>query len=246
MPPKAQSPTRTLILLKPDAIERGLVGEIFKRFERKGFKIIKAEMRWADEDLAKKHYAEHAMNKIHYKSMVDAITRGPVMAVILEGLHAVEASRQLIGSASPLHHSSVGTIRADLSIQEPDNLVHGSDSHSAAIREITLWFSKELSKPGTGLAPKSSKLLDAIGKPAQDIPKVGVKKNGKIMFPPKKKPLDKIPPYSWNNEAGDDDVTVTLDDLSHAKNELIKMVTTWSSANNPYAQYIPEIKTATP
>lgn len=139
--------SRTLILIKPDAIERGLTGEIIKRFERKGFRIHKAEMRLIDEDFAKDHYAEHSPNKAYYKKMCDAITHGPVIAMILEGIGAVDGTRQLIGHAQP-SHSQVGTIRGDLAFEEASNLVHGSDSDYAAEREIVLWFGEEeLLKP---------------------------------------------------------------------------------------------------
>jgi nucleoside-diphosphate kinase len=140
MPKPSGTISRTLILLKPDAIERNLSGEILKRFERKGLKIVASEMRWIDKTLAEKHYAEHKGNTSHFKAMTEALVAGPLMAVVLEGPAAVMCSRQLIGSQSPLYNSQVGTIRADFAIQEPYNLVHGSDSDQAAKREITLWF----------------------------------------------------------------------------------------------------------
>lgn len=163
MPHLDAKPTRTLVILKPDAIERNLVGEILRRFERKGFKIVKAEMRWADEELAKQHYYEHKDNPNWFNKMVDAITAGPVLAVILEGVNAVAASRQLIGNASPVHDSQIGTIRADLSIQEPFNLVHGSDSNAAANREIALWFDKG----DVGVNAED----ELVTKPVKDFPK---------------------------------------------------------------------------
>src|SRR6476646_11083661 len=123
--------SRTLILIKPDAIERGLTGEIIKRFERKGFRIIKAEMKMVDDDFAAKHYEEHKHNTGYFEKMKEAITHGPVIAMILEGINAPDNSRQLIGTANP-HSSPVGTIRGDLAYEEAFNLVHGSDSaHSA-------------------------------------------------------------------------------------------------------------------
>ena len=133
---------RTLILIKPDAIQRGLTGEILKRFERKGFRIVKAEMRFVDEEFAKVHYEEHKHNAPYFQKMIEAITHGPVIAIILEGANATEASRQLIGNASP-HSSPVGTIRGDLAYEEAFNLVHGSDCPSSAYREISLWFSED-------------------------------------------------------------------------------------------------------
>lgn len=180
MPPMDNSVGRTLILIKPDAIERGLTGEIIKRFERKGFRIIKAEMRFADEKLAQSHYEEHKGNGPYYEKMIDAITHGPVIAMILEGPSVIEGSRQLIGSASP-HHSPVGTIRGDLAYQEAFNLVHGSDSNGAAYREITLWFSEEDAFP-PGVDPQKKKkfqlkfnhsndaLLNALEEMDQKIP----------------------------------------------------------------------------
>lgn len=155
MPPMDSNVGRTLILIKPDAIERGLTGEIIKRFERKGFRIIKAEMRFADEELAEQHYAEHKHNSPYFAKMKEAITHGPVIAMILEGPTVIEGSRQLIGNASP-HQSQVGTIRGDLAYQEAFNLVHGSDSNSAAYREIALWFSAEDAFP-PGTDPKKMK-----------------------------------------------------------------------------------------
>lgn len=155
MPPMDSSVGRTLILIKPDAIERGLTGEIIKRFERKGFRIIKAEMKFADEELANQHYEEHRNNSPYFEKMKEAITTGPVIAMILEGPAVIEGSRQLIGSSSP-HHSPVGTIRGDLAYQEAFNLVHGSDSNGAAYREITLWFGEEDAFPA-GTDPKKMK-----------------------------------------------------------------------------------------
>lgn len=151
--------TRTLVLLKPDAIERNLTGEILKRFERKGLHVVAAEMRWIDIKLAQEHYAEHKGNPSHYKSMTEALTRGPLMAVVLEGNSAVECSRQLIGAQSPLYNSQIGTIRADFAIEEPYNLVHGADSDNAAQREIKLWFGTSLTKVGT---PPTSKAKPQI------------------------------------------------------------------------------------
>lgn len=171
-------PTRTLVLLKPDAVERGLVGEILKRFERKGLKIVKAEMVWADENLAKKHYVEHKNNGAYFQKMCNAITCGPVIAVILEGINSVQSARQLIGYSNPISDSQIGTIRADLAIEEAKNLVHGSDSVQAATREITLWFSKNDAKVGAKTTPLQA-LKDKAGevnvKPAVTPKKVAVK-----------------------------------------------------------------------
>lgn len=167
MPPMNSSVGRTLILIKPDAIERGLTGEIIKRFERKGFRIVKAEMRFADEELAQRHYEEHKGNSVYYEKMIDAITHGPVIAMILEGPAVIEGSRQLIGNASP-HNSQVGTIRGDLAYQEAFNLVHGSDSNGAAYREITLWFSEEDAFP-PGVDPAKKKKFQLKFNPNDDL-----------------------------------------------------------------------------
>lgn len=163
MPPMEVN--RTLILIKPDAIQRGLTGEIIKRFERKGFRIIKAEMKFIDEELAKQHYAEHKHNTTYFAKMIEAITHGPVIAIILEGVNAPENSRQLIGGPSP-HSSPVGTIRGDLAYEEAFNLVHGSDSNSAAYREIALWFTPEDYFP-EGYDPKKKKKWQAKFDPAK-------------------------------------------------------------------------------
>lgn len=134
---------RTFILIKPDAIERKLTGEILRRFERKGFDIIATSLRWINNEFAQEHYSEHKGNAPYFKQMCDAISKGPSLAVILEGPFAVEGSRQLIGNQQPIGGSSVGTIRGDFGIEAPFNLVHGSDSDSSAKREITLWFGVE-------------------------------------------------------------------------------------------------------
>lgn len=163
MPPMEVN--RTLILIKPDAIQRGLTGEIIKRFERKGFRIIKAEMKFVDEEFAAKHYAEHKHNTPYFAKMIEAITHGPVIAIILEGVNAPENSRQLIGSANP-NSSPVGTIRGDLAYEEAFNLVHGSDSNSSAYREISMWFTEEDYFPA-GVDPKKKKKMTAKFDPAQ-------------------------------------------------------------------------------
>lgn len=163
MPPFGVS--RTLILIKPDAIERGLTGEIIKRFERKGFRIVKAEMKMVDEDFAGEHYAEHRHNTPYFDKMKEAITHGPVIAMILEGINAPENSRQLIGNANP-HSSAVGTIRGDLAYEEAFNLVHGSDSGHSAYREIALWFDKNDYWP-EGTDPKKMKKWEQKFNPAE-------------------------------------------------------------------------------
>jgi nucleoside-diphosphate kinase len=172
--------TRTLVVLKPDAIRRGLVGEIFRRFENKGLKIVTSDLRLISDELAKQHYVEHAYDGEFYQKMCDALTAGPVMPAILEGISAVDSSRQLIGQASPLHHSPIGTIRADFAIHEPFNLVHGSDSPAAAKREITLWYGAKWCKvdnPNPHKA-KPTATTDEVAIPAGELIK--------MLQPPKK------------------------------------------------------------
>ena len=130
--------SRTLILIKPDAFERGLSGEILARFERKGLRITALRVVKAETDLAERHYAEHA-EKPFFGDLVDFITGGPLVAAILEGTEAVAAARQLIGATNPLE-AAPGSIRGDLATEVTYNLVHGSDSDESAEREIETWF----------------------------------------------------------------------------------------------------------
>lgn len=132
---------RTLILIKPDGLERGIAGEILSRFERKGLRIVAAKRVIPTKEQIAEHYVEHEGNPPWFMAMCEALN-GPVLAVILEGEYAVKSSRQLIGNANPLS-SHPGTIRADLATGSPQNLVHGADSEPAAAREITLWFGEE-------------------------------------------------------------------------------------------------------
>jgi nucleoside-diphosphate kinase len=130
--------SRTLILIKPDAFERGLSGEILARFERKGLRITALRVIQADEELANRHYAEH-VDKPFFGELVAFITRGPLVAVVLEGEEAVKAARQVIGATNPVE-AAPGSIRGDLAIEVTFNLVHGSDSDESAEREIATWF----------------------------------------------------------------------------------------------------------
>ena len=130
--------SRTLILVKPDAFERGLTGEIINRFERKGLRIAALRQLTPDEDVANRHYAEHA-EKPFFGELVDFITGGPLVAMILEGTEAVTAARQIIGATNPLE-ATTGSIRGDLATEVTFNLVHGSDSDESAEREIGIWF----------------------------------------------------------------------------------------------------------
>jgi nucleoside-diphosphate kinase len=129
---------RTLILVKPDAFARGLTGEIVARFERKGLRIAALRHMTMDRDLAERHYAEHA-EKPFFGELVEFITSGPLVAMVLEGEEAVAAARQVIGATNPLE-AAPGSIRGDFAIETGQNLVHGSDSAESARREIELFF----------------------------------------------------------------------------------------------------------
>jgi nucleoside-diphosphate kinase len=129
---------RTLILVKPDAFARGLTGEIIARFERKGLRIAALEQRTLDEDIAKQHYAEHD-GKPFFGELVDFITSGPLVAMVLEGHEAVKAARQVIGATNPLE-ATTGSIRGDFALEVGQNMVHGSDSNESAEREAKLFF----------------------------------------------------------------------------------------------------------
>ena len=129
---------RTLILVKPDAFARGLTGEIIARFERKGLKIVALQHMTMSEETAKQHYAEHE-GKPFFGELVDFITSGPLVAMVLEGDQAVTAARQVIGATNPLE-ASPGSIRGDLAIEVGQNMVHGSDSPESAEREAELFF----------------------------------------------------------------------------------------------------------
>jgi nucleoside-diphosphate kinase len=129
---------RTLILVKPDAFARRLTGEIIARFERKGLHLAELKRMTLDEDTAKRHYAEHA-GKPFFDGLVSFITSGPIVAMVLEGPNAIEASRQLIGSTNGIE-AAPGSIRGDFALEVRRNLVHGSDSPESAAREIALFF----------------------------------------------------------------------------------------------------------
>jgi nucleoside-diphosphate kinase len=129
---------RTLVLLKPDAVRRGLVGDVLGRFESKGLSIAALELRSIDSSLADQHYAEH-VDKDFYPPLRDFVTSGPLVAAILEGDEAVEVVRAING-ATDGRKAAPGTIRGDLSLSNRENLVHGSDSPESAEREIKIWF----------------------------------------------------------------------------------------------------------
>ncbi len=129
---------RTLILVKPDAFARGLTGEIIARFERKGLTIVALQHMTMPEDMAKEHYAEHE-GKPFFGELVEFITSGPLVAMVLEGEQAVTAARQVIGATNPIE-AAPGSIRGDFAIAVGQNMVHGSDSPKSAEREAKLFF----------------------------------------------------------------------------------------------------------
>ena len=131
---------RTLILVKPDAFARGLTGEIINRFERRGLKIAALKAMTLSRELAERHYAEHS-ERPFFGELVEFITSGPLVAMVLEGQDAVRAARQTIGATDPLE-AETGSIRGDLAIAMGENLVHGSDSFESAARETALFFAE--------------------------------------------------------------------------------------------------------
>jgi nucleoside-diphosphate kinase len=130
--------SRTLILVKPDAFERGLTGGVLARFERKGLRIVGLRQLTIDEEFAAQHYEEHT-EKPFFGELVEFITGGPLVAAVLEGHDAITAARQIIGATDPLE-AAPGSIRGDYALEVTFNLVHGSDSDESAEREIQLWF----------------------------------------------------------------------------------------------------------
>jgi nucleoside-diphosphate kinase len=130
--------SRTLILVKPDAFERALTGEVLARFERKGLRIAAMKTMRADEELANRHYAEHS-EKPFFGELVSFITGGSLVAIVLEGTEAVAAARALIGATNPVE-AAPGSIRGDYALEVTFNMVHGSDSDESAAREIGIWF----------------------------------------------------------------------------------------------------------
>jgi nucleoside-diphosphate kinase len=130
--------SRTLILVKPDAFERALTGEVLARFERKGLRLAALKMMEADEEIANVHYEEHT-DKPFFGELVAFITRGTMVAMVLEGEEAVAAARQVIGATNPIE-AAPGSIRGDFAREVTYNMVHGSDSDESAEREIGIWF----------------------------------------------------------------------------------------------------------
>jgi nucleoside-diphosphate kinase len=129
---------RTLVLVKPDGVARGLVGEVLTRIERKGLRLVALELRTLDQQTARTHYAEHR-ERPFYEPLVEFITSGPLVAAVVEGPRAVEAFRQLAGATDPIR-AAPGSIRGDHALEVQDNVVHGSDSPESAAREIALFF----------------------------------------------------------------------------------------------------------
>jgi nucleoside-diphosphate kinase len=132
---------KTLILIKPDAVRRGLAAEILGRIEARGFTVRAGKLLTASRNLGETHYAEHS-EKPFYGELVDFITSGPTWALVVEGENAIATMRKTIGATNPAD-AEPGTIRGDLAMSMPDNLVHGSDSPESAEREVALWFSAD-------------------------------------------------------------------------------------------------------
>ncbi|MBG9210119.1 MULTISPECIES: nucleoside-diphosphate kinase [Mammaliicoccus] len=131
---------RTFLMIKPDAVQRNLIGEVVSRLERKGLKLVAAKLFQANEELAKEHYAEH-VEKPFFNDLVSFITSGPVFAMVVEGKNVVEVTRTLVGETNPTK-AAPGTIRGDYGIDLGRNIIHGSDSNESAEREIGLWFNQ--------------------------------------------------------------------------------------------------------
>ncbi|HEY6747626.1 MAG TPA: nucleoside-diphosphate kinase [Mycobacteriales bacterium] len=129
---------RTLVLVKPDGVGRGLIGDVVGRIERKGLRFAALQLRTLDRETAETHYGEHK-GKPFYDSLVEFITSGPLVAAVVEGPRAIEAFRQLAGATDPVK-AATGSIRADNAIEVQKNIVHGSDSPESAAREIALFF----------------------------------------------------------------------------------------------------------
>jgi len=132
---------RSLVLVKPDGVQRGLVGEVIARFERRGLRLVGAKFMQVSQDLAMTHYAEH-MGKPFYDGLISYITSAPVMAMVWEGPNAVAAIRQTVGSTKPVE-AAPGTIRHDFALEVGRNLIHASDKPETGMREVELWFKSE-------------------------------------------------------------------------------------------------------
>lgn len=132
---------RTFVMLKPDAVQRGLVGELINRFERRGLRIVAMKMVQVTPEFAQKHYAAH-VGKSFFNGLIRYITSGPVVAMVLEGTNAIQVCRDTMGATNPAK-AAPGTIRADFALEMGRNLVHGSDGPETAAFEIGLWFAPE-------------------------------------------------------------------------------------------------------
>ncbi|XP_046409878.1 nucleoside diphosphate kinase [Neodiprion fabricii] len=135
---------QTFIMIKPDGVQRGLVGKIIQRFEEKGFKLVALKMVWPSEDLLKQHYADLAARPF-FPGLVKYMSSGPVVPMVWEGLNAVKTGRVMLGETNP-KDSAPGTIRGDFCIQVGRNIIHGSDSVESANKEIKLWFGEKEKK----------------------------------------------------------------------------------------------------
>ena len=134
----APNAERTLVLVKPDGVARGLVGQVIARLEAKGLRLVAAELRTLTAEVAETHYAEHR-ERPFFGSLVEFITSAPLVALVIEGPRAIEAFRALAGATDPVK-AAPGTIRGDFALEVQDNIVHGSDSPESAAREIALFF----------------------------------------------------------------------------------------------------------
>ncbi|XP_017875074.1 nucleoside diphosphate kinase [Ceratina calcarata] len=137
----AENKERTFIMVKPDGVQRGLVGKIIQRFEDKGFKLVAMKMLWPSEDLLKQHYADLAARPF-FPGLIKYMSSGPVVPMVWEGLNSVKTGRVMLGETNP-KDSAPGTIRGDFCIQVGRNIIHGSDSVESANKEIKLWFGGE-------------------------------------------------------------------------------------------------------
>lgn len=132
---------RTFVMVKPDGVQRGLVGEVVSRLERKGLKIVAMKMLWIPKEMAENHYAEHK-EKPFFSALVEYITSSPVVAMVVEGKNAIKVVRTLVGATNPVE-AAPGTIRGDFGLDVGRNVVHASDSPQSAEREISLFFSND-------------------------------------------------------------------------------------------------------
>ncbi|WP_124727329.1 nucleoside-diphosphate kinase [Staphylospora marina] len=132
---------KTFIMVKPDGVQRGLIGEVVSRFEKKGWQLVGAKFMTVSRELAEKHYAEHK-EKPFFGELVDFITSGPVFAMVWQGHNVIAGARQMMGKTNPAD-AAPGTIRGDFGVNVAMNIVHGSDSPESAEREIALWFGNE-------------------------------------------------------------------------------------------------------